>query len=58
MAFYCEASMEAVCDACVTPTFYKNKKICANRSAYKNAYQIVVHMKSFQKNKSCIGCIA
>jgi hypothetical protein len=42
----------------VTPTFYKNKKICANRSAYKNAYQIVVHTKNFQKNKSCIGCIA
>jgi hypothetical protein len=38
----------------VTPTFHKNKKICANRSAYKNA----VHMKNFQKNKSCIGCIA
>jgi hypothetical protein len=33
----------------VIPTFYKNKKICANRSAYKNAYQIVVHMKNFQK---------
>jgi hypothetical protein len=42
----------------VTPTFYKNKKICANRSVYKNAYQIIVHMKNFQKNKSCIGCIA
>jgi hypothetical protein len=42
----------------VTPTFYNNKKICANRSAYKNAYQTVVHMKNFQKNKSCIGCIA
>jgi hypothetical protein len=33
----------------VTPTFYKNKKICANRSAYKNAYQIIVHMKNFPK---------
>jgi hypothetical protein len=33
----------------VTPTFYKNKKFCANRSAYKNAYQIVVHMKNFPK---------
>jgi hypothetical protein len=33
----------------VTPTFYKNRKICANRSAYKNAYQIVVHMKNFPK---------
>jgi hypothetical protein len=33
----------------VTLTFYKNRKICANRSAYKNAYQIVVHMKNFPK---------
>jgi hypothetical protein len=33
----------------VTPTFYKNKKICANRGAYKNAYQIIVHMKNFPK---------
>jgi hypothetical protein len=33
----------------VTPTFYKNKKNCANRGAYKNAYQIIVHMKSFPK---------
>jgi hypothetical protein len=33
----------------VTPTFYKNKFFCANRSAYKNAYQIVVHMKNFPK---------
>jgi hypothetical protein len=29
----------------VTPTFYKNKFFCANRSAY----QIVVHMKNFPK---------
>jgi hypothetical protein len=33
----------------VTPTFYKNNFFCANRSAYKNAYQIVVHMKNFSK---------
>jgi hypothetical protein len=33
----------------VTPTFYKNKKICANRNAYKNAYQIIVLMKNFPK---------
>jgi hypothetical protein len=33
----------------VTPTFYKNKKNCANRGAYKNAYQIIVHMKNFPK---------
>jgi hypothetical protein len=33
----------------VTPTFYKNKFFCANRGAYKNAYQIIVHMKNFQK---------
>jgi hypothetical protein len=33
----------------VTPTFYKNKFFCPNRSAYKNAYQIVVHMKNFPK---------
>jgi hypothetical protein len=32
----------------VTPTFYRNK-ICPHRSAYKNAYQIVVHMKNFPK---------
>jgi hypothetical protein len=50
--------MVVQCPIVVTPTFYKNKKICANRSAYKSAYQIVVHMKNFQKNKSCIGCIA
>jgi hypothetical protein len=35
--------------ATVTPTFYKNKFFCANRSAYKNAYQIEVHMKNFPK---------
>jgi hypothetical protein len=29
----------------VTPTFYKNKKICANRSAYK----IIVLVKNFPK---------
>jgi hypothetical protein len=29
----------------VTPTFYKNKKKCANR----NAYQIIVLMKNFPK---------
>jgi hypothetical protein len=33
----------------VTPTFYKNKYFSANRGAYKNAYQIIVHMKNFQK---------
>jgi hypothetical protein len=33
----------------VTPTFYKNKKNCANRNAYKNAYQIIVLMKNFPK---------
>jgi hypothetical protein len=44
----------------VTPTFFSRIKFCANRSAYKNAYQIIVYMKTFQKNKnkSCIGCIA
>jgi hypothetical protein len=36
-------------EASVTPTFYKNTFFCANRSAYKNAYQIVVHMKNFPK---------
>jgi hypothetical protein len=38
--------------------FFLRIKFCANRSAYKNAYQIIVYMKTFQKNKSCIGCIA
>jgi hypothetical protein len=38
-----------MCKSRVTPTFYKNKFFCANRSAYKNAYQIVVHMKNFPK---------
>jgi hypothetical protein len=33
----------------VTPTFYKNNFFCPNRSAYKNAYQIVVHMKNLPK---------
>jgi hypothetical protein len=33
----------------VTPSFYKNKFFCPNRSAYKNAYQIVVHMKNLPK---------
>jgi hypothetical protein len=33
----------------ITPTFYKNNFFCPNRSAYKNAYQIVVHMKNFPK---------
>jgi hypothetical protein len=33
----------------VTPTFYKNKFFCANRSAYKNAYQIIVLVKNFPK---------
>jgi hypothetical protein len=33
----------------VTPTFYKNKKNCANRNVYKNAYQIIVLMKNFPK---------
>jgi hypothetical protein len=38
--------------------FFSRIKFCANRSAYKNAYKIIVYMKTFQKNKSCIGCIA
>jgi hypothetical protein len=42
----------------VTPTFFSRIKFCANRSAYKNAYQIIVYMKTFKKNKSCIACIA
>jgi hypothetical protein len=33
----------------VTPTFYKHNFFCANRGAYKNAYQIIVHMKNFPK---------
>jgi hypothetical protein len=33
----------------VTPTFFSRIKFCANRSAYKNAYQIIVYMKTFQK---------
>jgi hypothetical protein len=33
----------------VTPTFCKNKNFCANRSAYKNAYQILVLVKNFPK---------
>jgi hypothetical protein len=33
----------------VTPTFCKNKNFCANRSAYKNAYQIIVLVKNFPK---------
>jgi hypothetical protein len=33
----------------VTPTFYKNKNFCVNRSAYKNAYQILVLVKNFLK---------
>jgi TolA-binding protein len=33
----------------VTPTFCKNKNFCANRSAYKNAYQIIVLLKNFPK---------
>jgi hypothetical protein len=33
----------------VTPTFYNNKFFSPNRSAYKNAYQIVVHMKNLPK---------
>jgi hypothetical protein len=37
------------CDVTVTPTFYNNNFFCANRGAYKNAYQIIVHMKNFQK---------
>jgi hypothetical protein len=36
------------CDT-VTPTFCKNKNFCANRSAYKNAYQIIVLVKNFPK---------
>jgi hypothetical protein len=35
----------------VTPTFCKNKFFCANRSAYKNAYKIIVLVKNFQKKK-------
>jgi hypothetical protein len=38
----------------VTPTFCKNKTFRANRSTYK----IIVLVKNFQKNKSCIGRIA
>jgi hypothetical protein len=38
----------------VTPTFCKNNKFCANRSAYKNAYQIVVHMKNFPKKLNLV----
>jgi hypothetical protein len=33
----------------VTPTFYKNKNFCANMSAYKNAYQIIVLVKNIPK---------
>jgi hypothetical protein len=34
----------------VTPTFFcKNKVFGANRSAYKNAYQIIVLVKNFPK---------
>jgi hypothetical protein len=33
----------------VTPTFCKNKIFCANRSAYKNEYKIIVLVKNFQK---------
>jgi hypothetical protein len=33
----------------VTPTFCKNAIFCANRSAYKNAYQIIVLVKNFPK---------
>jgi hypothetical protein len=33
----------------VTPTFCKNKNFCANRSAYKNSYQIKVLVKNFPK---------
>jgi hypothetical protein len=33
----------------VTPTFCKNKIFCANWSAYKNAYQIIVLAKNFPK---------
>jgi hypothetical protein len=29
--------------------FLQEQKFCANRSAYKNAYQIIVHMKNFPK---------
>jgi hypothetical protein len=35
--------------ATVTPTFCKNKNFCANWSAYKNAYQIIVLAKNFPK---------
>jgi hypothetical protein len=34
---------------CVTPTFCKNEIFCANRSAYKNAYQIIVLVKNLTK---------
>jgi hypothetical protein len=33
----------------VTPTFCKNKIFCANWSAYKNAYQIIVLVQNFPK---------
>jgi hypothetical protein len=33
----------------VTPTSCKNKNFCANRSAYKNAYQIIILVKNFPK---------
>jgi hypothetical protein len=39
--------------------FLQEYNFCANRSAYKNAYQIIILMKNFpKKNKSCTGCIA
>jgi hypothetical protein len=38
--------------------FFSRIKFCANRGAYKNAYQIIAHMKNPQKNKSCTGCNA
>jgi hypothetical protein len=46
-AYY--SAIRSFWNSTVTPTFYKDKKICANRGAYKNAYQIIVHMKNFPK---------
>jgi hypothetical protein len=44
-----ESSLEKSRSLSVTPTFYKNNFFCPNRSAYKNAYQFVVHMKNLPK---------
>jgi hypothetical protein len=42
----------------VTPTFYKNRKICANRGAYKKCISNCSSYEKLSKNKSRIGCIA